>query len=65
MRCDICSKELGADGRPSTYCDWQQGRCPHQKHAFDWNNKFDRFAALVLVPIVVITYAMVIYVELF
>jgi len=65
MRCDICEKELGADGRPGTYCDWQQGRCPNQKHAFDWNNKFDRFAALVLVPIVVITYATVIYVELF
>jgi len=65
MRCDICDKELGNDGRPVSYCEWQQGRCPHQKKAFDWNNKFDRFAALVLVPIVVLTYAMVIYVELF
>jgi hypothetical protein len=65
MRCDICNKELGSDGRPATYCDWQQGRCPNQKHEFDWNNKFDKFAALVLVPIVVLTYAMVIYVELF
>jgi len=65
MRCDICSKELGADGRPVTYCDWQQGRCPHQKHRFDWNNKFDRFAATVLVPIIILVYGFVIYVELF
>ena len=65
MRCDICKKELDDLGRPVAYCDWQQGRCPNQKHTFDWNNKFDRFSALVLVPIVVITYAVVIYVELF
>ena len=65
MRCSICDKELDTNNRPVAYCDWQQGRCPNQKHTFDWNNKFDRFSALVLVPIVVITYAVVIYVELF
>ena len=65
MRCDICKQELGVDGRPVSYCDWQQGRCPHQKRAFDWNNKFDRFAATVLVPLILLIYGYVIYVELF
>jgi len=64
MRCDICDKQLGIDGRPTAYCDWQQGRCPHQKKAFDWNNKFDRFAALVLVPLMLLFVSVVIYVEL-
>ena len=35
MRCDICNKELGADGRPVDYCEWQQGGCPHQKQKLD------------------------------
>ena len=47
------------------YCDWQQGRCPMQKKAFDINNPFDRFSAFVLVPIMLIIFATVIYVELF
>jgi hypothetical protein len=64
MRCDICNSELGNDGRPVSYCEWQQGRCPNQKHAFDWNNKFDRFTALVLVPIMLILFLAVLYVEL-
>jgi len=64
MRCDICDKELGIDGRPTVYCDWQQGRCPYQKHNFDWNNKFDRFTALVLVPGILLLISIVIYVEL-
>lgn len=64
MKCDICDKELGIDNRPVSYCEWQQGRCPHQKKAFDWNNKFDRFAALVLVPLMLLFVSIVIYVEL-
>lgn len=64
MKCDICDKDLGVDNRPVSYCEWQQGRCPNQKHAFDWNNKFDRFTALVLVPIMVIVFCVVLYVEL-
>jgi hypothetical protein len=64
MKCDICDKELGIDSRPVSYCAWQQGRCPHQKKAFDWNNKFDRFAALVLVPLMLLFVSIVIYVEL-
>jgi hypothetical protein len=64
MLCNICGKELDKDKRPVAYCDWQQGRCPNQKHAFDWNNKFDRFTALVLVPIMVIVFCVVLYVEL-
>ena len=47
------------------YCEYQQGRCPMQKKAFDWNNKFDRFSALVLVPFMIIFLSVMIYVELF
>ncbi len=64
MKCEICDKELGIDGRPVSYCEWQQGRCPHQKKAFDWDNKFDRFAALVLVPLMLLFVSVVIYVQL-
>ena len=64
MRCDICNKELGIDKRPVEYCDYQQGRCPNQKHAFDWNNKFDRFAALVIVPGMFVVLFLVLYAEL-
>jgi hypothetical protein len=35
MRCDICKQELGPDGRPNSFCEWQQGRCPHQKEKLD------------------------------
>jgi hypothetical protein len=65
MRCDICEKELGVDKRPVSYCEWQQGRCPNQKHTFDWNNKFDKFSVLVLVPLMLLFFSIVIYVELY
>ena len=67
MRCKVegCNKQLDHIGIPVEYCDWQQGRCPMQKKAFDWNNKFDRFAALVLVPIVALILLAVLYVELY
>jgi hypothetical protein len=66
MKCKIlgCDKKLDDQGFPISYCEWQQGRCPNQKHAFDWNNKFDKFAALVLVPLMLLFVAVVIYVEL-
>ena len=66
MRCKVdgCNRQLDENGYPVEYCEWQQGRCPHQKHAFDWNNKFDRFAALVLVPLMLLFVSVVIYVEL-
>ena len=66
MRCKVdgCSKQLDETGWPVEYCDYQQGRCPMQKKAFDWNNKFDRFSALVLVPIMLLIAATVIYVKL-
>ena len=65
MKCTIegCNKQLD-NGVPVEYCDWQQGRCPMQKKAFDINNPFDRFAAFVLVPIMLLVAATVIYVEL-
>jgi len=28
-KCNICHKEI------EPFCDWQQGRCPHRKVAFD------------------------------
>ena len=66
MKCKVdgCDKRLNDMGVPVEYCDWQQGRCPMQKKAFDWDNKFDRFSALVLVPIMLVIAATVIYVEL-
>ena len=64
MNCNICNKELGTDGRPVEYCDYQQGGCPNQKHAFDWNNKFDRFSALVIIPAMFALLFLVIYAEL-
>ncbi len=66
MKCIVkdCNNKLDNRGYPVEYCDWQQGRCPHQKKAFDWNNKFDRFAALVLVPLMLLFVSIVIYVEL-
>jgi hypothetical protein len=66
MKCKVegCNKQLDHMGVPVEYCDWQQGRCPMQKKAFDWNNKFDRFAALVLVPLMLVFLFVVIYVEL-
>lgn len=66
MKCKVdgCNKQLDETGWPVEYCDYQQGRCPMQKKAFDWNNKFDRFSALVLVPIMLLIAATVIYVEL-
>jgi hypothetical protein len=67
MKCSVegCNKQLDHMGVPVEYCDWQQGRCPMQKKAFDINNPFDRFSAFVLVPIMLIIFATVIYVELF
>ena len=67
MKCKVegCDKQLDSMGVPVEYCDYQQGRCPSQKKAFDWNNKFDRFSALVLVPIMLIVAITVTYVELF
>lgn len=35
MKCDICNEKLDKNGRPFHYCEWQQGRCPHQKHKLD------------------------------
>lgn len=66
MICKVlgCKNQLDNDGVPVEYCEYQQGRCPMQKKAFDWNNKFDRFCALVLVPIMLLIAATVIYVEL-
>lgn len=66
MRCKVdgCNRQLDENGYPVEYCDWQQGRCPMQKKAFDWNNRFDRFAAIVLVPIMLLLMLGVIYVEL-
>lgn len=66
MQCPVhdCRQVLGSDGRPLHHCDWQQGRCPMQKKAFDWNNKFDRFAAIVLVPLMFVLLFVMIYVEL-
>jgi hypothetical protein len=66
MKCTVqgCNRQLDEHGSPVEYCEYQQGRCPMQKKAFDWNNKFDRFSALVLVPIMVIIFCLVVYVEL-
>ncbi len=66
MECKVlgCTNQLDSTGFPVKYCEYQQGGCPMQKKAFDWNNKFDRFAALVLVPIMLLIAATVIYVEL-
>lgn len=66
MRCNVggCNRQLDHNGIPVEYCDYQQGRCPMQKKAFDWNNKFDRFSALVLVPFMFLVLLVVIYVEL-
>jgi len=33
MKCGICGDNLGTDNRPLKYCEWQQGRCPHQKQS--------------------------------
>lgn len=60
-----CETPLNEEGYPVQYCEYQQGRCPIQKKAFDINDKFDRFAAFVLVPIMLIFVSVVIYVELF
>lgn len=65
MRCDICNKELGIDKRPVEYCDYQQGRCPHQKHAFDWNNKFDRFLSFSIMAGLFFTLFFIIYISHF
>lgn len=67
MKCKVegCNKQLDHMGTPVEYCDYQQGRCPMQKKAFDINNPFDRFSAFVLVPIMLIVVATVIYAELF
>lgn len=59
-----CRQKLDSEGHPLEFCDWQQGRCPMQKKAFDWNNKFDRFSLLVLVPFLVAVLSVVVYVEL-
>lgn len=66
MECKVlgCKNKLDSDGVPIEYCEYQQGGCPMQKKAFDWNNKFDRFAALVLVPLMFVFLFVVIYVEL-
>lgn len=66
MKCKVkdCNHKLDPQGYPVEYCEYQQGRCPMQKKAFDWNNKFDRFSALVLVPLMLLFVAAVIYVEL-
>jgi len=63
MKCSVegCNKQLDHSGVPVEYCDYQQGRCPMQKKAFDWDNKFDRFAALVLVPLMFVFLLVVIY----
>jgi len=60
-----CQNRLDSNSVPIMYCEYQQGRCPMQKKAFDWNNKFDRFSALVLVPFMIIFLSVMIYVELF
>ena len=63
MRCNICNKELDNAGNPIQYCDYQQGRCPKQKHSFNWNNKLDKLIALILVPAMFLF--VLIYVELY
>jgi hypothetical protein len=35
MKCEICGDTLDDNGRPLKYCEWQQGRCPKQKHKPD------------------------------
>jgi hypothetical protein len=37
MRCPVedCTKKLDDRGRPLEFCDYQQGRCPMQKHTLD------------------------------
>jgi hypothetical protein len=67
MVCKVrgCNNKLNDLGYPIEYCDYQQGKCPMQKKAFDWNNKFDRFCAIVLVPFILIVISVVVYVELF
>ena len=66
MECKVlgCKNKLDSDGVPIEYCEYQQGGCPMQKKAFDWNNKFDKFAALVLVPLMFVFLFVVIYNEL-
>ena len=67
MKCKVdgCNKQLDQFGVPVEYCDYQQGRCPMQKKAFDIDNPFDKFAAFVLVPIMLLVISAVIYAELF
>ena len=66
MKCSVegCDKQLDNNNYPVEYCEYQQGRCPMQKKAFDWNNKFDRFSAIVLVPVITIFLLIILYVEL-
>jgi hypothetical protein len=66
MKCKVegCSKQLDHMDVPVEYCDYQQGRCPMQKKAFDINDPFDRFSIFVLVPIMLLVVSTVIYVEL-
>ena len=66
MKCKVegCTKQLDSNNTPVDFCDYQQGRCPMQKKAFDINNPFDRFSLFVLVPIMLLIAATVIYVEL-
>lgn len=37
IRCKVegCNRQLDEYGYPVEYCDWQQGRCPMQKHKLD------------------------------
>ena len=67
MKCKVqgCNKQLDHMNVPVEYCDYQQGRCPMQKKAFDWNNKFDKFAAIFLVPAMLVLMFFIIYVELY
>lgn len=66
MKCKVdgCDRQLDHMGVPVEYCDYQQGRCPMQKKAFDIHNPFDKFTAFVLVPIMLIILLVVLYVEL-
>lgn len=63
MKCKVdgCDKQLDSNGRPVEYCDYQQGGCPMQKKAFDWNNKFDRFIAVAILPMMILLLFYVIY----
>ena len=55
MQCPVhgCRQVLGDDGRPLEYCDWQQGRCPMQKHKLDLVGSLTLVAMFVMLGLVI------------